>query len=114
MNVGISFDPIYIVPFDGSTAELPQLAPPLWPGISIVPRRLGGVNTPSLRELFSNSRNDACSSDVRNGLMSFSVNVCRANRGGIVGLGWVGARWWPPAAGSGTRRCYSGHSRYPC
>src|SRR5215510_10535400 len=31
-NVGSSFDTMYIVPFVGSMAELPQLAPPLCPG----------------------------------------------------------------------------------
>jgi hypothetical protein len=53
------------VPFVGLTAELPQFAPPLCPGSSIEPFMLGGVNTPSLREFFSNSRTLACSSAVR-------------------------------------------------
>jgi len=46
----------YIVPFVGSTAVLPQLAPPLWPGIEIEPWKLGGVNNPSLRAVLNISR----------------------------------------------------------
>ena len=49
-SVGSSLEEMYIVPFSGSTAELPQFAPPLWPGIWIEPLMLGGVNSPSLRE----------------------------------------------------------------
>jgi hypothetical protein len=30
-------------PFEGFTATMPQLTPPLWPGAEIAPRRLGGV-----------------------------------------------------------------------
>src|SRR5437868_4239645 len=52
-RVGSSLDTMYIVPFAGSTAELPQLAPPLWPGSSIVPRMLGGVNSPSFLASFN-------------------------------------------------------------
>src|SRR5271154_5511304 len=59
--IGSSFDTIYIVPLTGSAAGLPQLAPPLFPGISIVPIRLGGVNNPSFREVINRSRNAACS-----------------------------------------------------
>ena len=54
--VGSSLEEMYIVPFVGSTAELPQFAPPLCPGNSIEPFMLGGVNNPSLREFASNWR----------------------------------------------------------
>src|SRR5206468_3660001 len=77
--IGSSFETMYIVPFAGSTAELPQLAPPLLPGIWIVPRILGGVNRPSLRDSRRSSRMQLRSSSGRYGLMSFSVNDCRAN-----------------------------------
>ena len=40
----------------GSTAEPPQFAPPLCPGIMIVPCRLGGVYRPSLRDARKISR----------------------------------------------------------
>src|SRR5690606_4890114 len=42
-RVGSSFETTYILPLTGSTAELPQFAPPLWPGSITVPSRLGGV-----------------------------------------------------------------------
>src|SRR5262245_1527961 len=87
---GRFFDTTYISPLIGSTAELAQFAPPLWPGISIEPWKLGGVNSPSLREVFKRCRMTSCSAGGRNGLMSFSVNVCTANGGGLVGNGWVG------------------------
>src|SRR6476659_1642524 len=45
---GCSFDATYIVPRVGSTADKPQFAPPLLPGISMLPCRLGGVNRPLL------------------------------------------------------------------
>src|SRR5262245_41807248 len=83
-------------------AELPQFAPPLCPGNSIEPLRLGGVKTPSLREFLSCSRTLACSSGVRYGLMSFSVNDCRANGGGIVGIGCVGDVTSPGTSVCGT------------
>src|ERR1043166_2345069 len=46
--VGSAIDRTYNSPLSGSTATPPQLVPPLCPGISIEPRRLGGVNSPSL------------------------------------------------------------------
>src|SRR5438093_9690305 len=71
--MGSSFDTMYIVPLLGLTAELPQLAPPLLPGIWIVPRMLGGVNNPSFRDSRRSSRMQLRSSSGRYGLMSFSV-----------------------------------------
>src|SRR5262249_11941529 len=111
--VGISFDTTYNVPFVGSIAELPQLAPPLWPGISIDPFRLRGVKGPSFREFRNSSRTLACSSSERKGLMSFSVNDCRANGGGAVGKGCVGDVFSPGASVCGTGRSSIGHSGAP-
>src|SRR5512143_1017211 len=48
--VGSSFETTNRRPLRGSTAELPQFAPPLCPGSMIVPCMLGGVYRPSLRE----------------------------------------------------------------
>src|SRR5262245_23560467 len=87
---GRFFDTTYISPLIGSTAELAQFAPPLCPGISIEPWKLGGVNKPSLRDVFKRCRSVSCSAGARNGLMSFSVNDCTANGGGFVGNGCVG------------------------
>src|SRR5207344_2968462 len=84
-SVGSSFETMKKVPFVGLIAELPQLAPPLWPGISIDPCMLGGVNTPSFRHFPRFARNPACSSAVRYGLTSFSVNDCPSNGEGRVG-----------------------------
>src|SRR5262249_43332543 len=39
---GCSLDTTYMVPLFGSTADNPQFAPPLLPGIWMVPCRLGG------------------------------------------------------------------------
>src|SRR5258707_94361 len=44
---GTSLETTTSVPWVGSTDAPPQFAPPLLPGISTVPRKLGGVNSPS-------------------------------------------------------------------
>src|SRR5216684_768055 len=89
-SVGCSFVITYRNPFSGFTATPPQFAPPLWPGMEMVPRKLGGVYKPSLREFLSTSRILACSASVAKGLMSFSVKLSLAKGGGLVGKGWVG------------------------
>src|ERR1700689_1700412 len=93
---------MYIVPLVGSTAELPQFAPPLLPGNWIVPRMLGGVNIPSLRDSRSNSLMQLRSSSGRYGLMSSSVKDCRANGGGPVRKGCVGEECSPGTSDCGT------------
>src|SRR5678815_2347240 len=102
-----------MVPLLGSTAELPQFAPPLFPGISIVPRRLGGVNSPSLRDSRSNCRMQFCSSSGRYGLTSFSVNDCRANGFGKVGNGCVFDECSPGTSDCGTSCSSTGQSGMP-
>src|SRR5215471_7761116 len=99
----------YKYPFVGLTAVIPQLAPPLWPGAEMEPRRLG-VNSPSLREFVSISRMAACSASVANGLMSFSVKDCRANGGGLVGNGCVVELHSPGTSDWGTGRSSMGQS----
>src|SRR5262249_10189238 len=111
--VGSSFETIYMVPFVGSTAELPQLAPPLWPGNSIVPFMLGGVNRPSLRESRNRWRAASCCSAVRNGLMSFSVKDWRAKGRGRVGKGCVSDVYSPGTSDWGTGRSSMGHRGSP-
>src|SRR5580765_4787777 len=69
ISVGCSFDTMYMVPFVGSTADRPQFDPPLWPGISIVPFKLGGVNKPSLRKFLKAARTDSRSASGKYGLM---------------------------------------------
>ncbi len=43
VNTGSSFETMKNIPRCGLIAELPQFAPPLWPGIWMVPFKLGGV-----------------------------------------------------------------------
>src|SRR5580693_8526149 len=111
--MGSSFDTMYMVPFAGSTAELPQLAPPLLPGICTVPFRLGGVNKPSLRQVWSMVLTWAFSSSVRYGLISFSVKDCRAKGGGLVGKGCVGQDSSPGTSDCGTLRSSIGQRGSP-
>src|SRR5947209_6724604 len=111
--MGNSLETIYIVPLMGSTAELPQLAPPLLPGNWIVPRVLGGVNKPSLRDSRSKSRIQVLSSSDRYGLISFSVKDCRANGGGALGKGCVGDVCSPGTSLCGTGFSCIGHSGSP-
>src|SRR6202043_2042005 len=103
-SVGCSLVMTYKNPFSGFTATLPQFAPPLWPGMEIVPRKLGGVYKPSLREFLSNSRILDCSASVAKGLMSLSVKVSRAKGGGLVGKGCVGELNSPGTSDLGTGR----------
>src|SRR5690606_5413622 len=102
--VGSSFETTYILPLTGSTAPLPQFAPPLWPGIMIVPCRLGGVYSPSFRDERRISRTRSRSASGMYGLMSSSVNDWRANGGGAVGKGCVGEAFSPGASDCGTGR----------
>src|SRR5712671_1191395 len=102
-----------MIPLVGSTPELPQFAPPLLPGICMVPLRLGGVNKPSLCQVCSISLTLALSSSVKYGLMSFSVNDCRANAGGLVGNGCVGQDSSPGTSDFGTGRSSIGHNGLP-
>ena len=44
--VGSALERTNSSPLSGSAATAPQFVPPLWPGISIDPRKLGGVNRP--------------------------------------------------------------------
>src|SRR5690349_23076569 len=87
---GTSFDTTTSVPRPGSTAAPPQFAPPLLPGICTVPRKLGGVNSPSLRALSIMSRKRARSSALRYGERSSTVNFWREKGGGFTGNGCVG------------------------
>src|SRR4030095_7792356 len=95
INVGCSFETMYMNPFSGSTADRAQFVPPLWPGISIDPRILGGVNNPSLRQPLNASRKASFSASGMKGLMSFSVKDWRAKAGGFVGNGCVGEEYSP-------------------
>src|SRR5262249_22267765 len=110
---GSSFETMKNVPLVGLIAELPQFAPPLCPGSSTVPFRLGGVKTPSLREFLSCARTAACSSAVRYGLMSFSVNDCRAKGGDAEGIGCVGDVHSPDTSVCGTGFSSMGQSGAP-
>src|SRR5690242_15054016 len=112
-SVGCSLVITYRNPFSGFTATPPQFAPPLWPGNEIVPRKLGGVYKPSLREFLSNSRILACSASVAKGLMSFSVKLSRANGGGLLGKGCVGELNSPGTSDCGTGRSSTGHRGSP-
>src|SRR6185503_5887251 len=111
--VGSSFETTKRRPFIGSTAELPQFAPPLCPGSMIVPPRLGGVYNPSLRDERKISRTLAWSSSEMYGLMSASVNRWRANGGGAVGNGCVGELCSPGVSDWGTGRSSIGQSGVP-
>src|SRR5690606_25532085 len=111
--VGSSFETTNSLPANGSTATLPQFAPPLWPGIITVPRRLGGVYRPSLRYVRKISRTFSRSSSGMYGLMSASVNVSRANGGGAVGIGCVGDACSPGASDAGTGRSSTGQRGSP-
>src|SRR5688572_14209785 len=113
ISVGCSFETMYIMPFCGSTAERPQFVPPLWPGIWTEPRRLGGVNSPSLRQPLKASLSTCCSAAGMCGLMSRSVNDCLANAGGLVGTGCVGDDHSPGTSDCGTGRSSIGHSGSP-
>src|SRR6185503_2279911 len=113
INVGCSLETTYMNPRSGSTADLPQLVPPLWPGISIEPFMLGGVNNPSLRQPLKASRNASFSASGMKGLMSFSVKDCRANAGGFVGNGCVGEENSPGTSDCGTLRSSMGQSGSP-
>jgi hypothetical protein len=77
------------------------------------PRKLGGVNNPSLREFINSSRMAARSASVARGLMSFSVNDWRANGGGLVGCGCVGELHSPGTSDCGTGRSSIGHKGLP-
>jgi hypothetical protein len=103
----------YISPRIGSTAPLPQLAPPLWPGIEMLPRMLGGVKSPSLRALRTLAFIASSSAGGRNGLTSFSVNDWRANGAGLVGNGCVGQLASPGTSDCGTGRSSIGNTGSP-
>src|SRR5579872_3724847 len=111
--VGASFDTIYRYPLAGSTAAVPQLAPPPTPGIVTVPFMLGGVNRPSLREFRIRSRQVACSASGMYGLTSFSVSACLAKGGGLLGKGCVGHACSPGTSDFGTGRSSIGHNGCP-
>src|SRR5215469_11137807 len=113
MIAGRSFETTNINPRFGSTAALPQVAPPLLPGIWTDPCRLGGVNNPSLRKILNSCRISACSASLMYGLMSFSVKDCLANGGGLVGNGCVGQAASPATSDLGTGRSSTGHNGSP-
>src|SRR5580704_18871143 len=113
MMAGRSLDTTNMRPRFGSTAELPQVAPPEFPGICTVPCRLGGVKIPSLRNILNSCRILACSASVMYGLMSFSVNDCLANGGGLVGNGCVGQASSPGTSDFGTVRSSTGQRGSP-
>src|SRR5580692_6829238 len=79
----------------------------------MLPRKLGGVNNPSLRELLSSSRIAAFSASVAYGLISFSVKDWRANGGGFVGNGCVGELHSPGTSDWGTTLSSMGHKGSP-
>src|SRR5690242_8578661 len=96
---------MYTMPLFGSAAVVPQFAPPCAPGIDTVSMSDGGVNNPRLRafamRFFHVSR---CSWVRMYGLMSSTVNDCRAKGGGAVGKGCVGHACSPGISLGGTRR----------
>src|ERR1700751_6106985 len=97
---------MYNVPVGGSTAPLPQLPPPLFPGISTVSFVPAGVKIPSLRAFCSCSLVFARSAgSLIYGSTSSGVNVCVANGGGAIGNGCVGQEGSPGISDWGT-----GHS----
>src|ERR1039457_2227999 len=100
---GRSLETTTRMPRVGSTAAPPQLAPPLLPGICTLPRKLGGVNNPSLRALRIMSRKRARSAALRYGLRSSTVNFWRENGGGFTGNGCVGDVFSPGTAVGGGR-----------
>ena len=76
-------------------------------------RKLGGVNSPSLRALRIRSRHSACSSAGMYGFTSFSVRACRAKGGGLVGKGCVGHDCSPGTSDFGTGRSSTGQIGWP-
>ena len=102
------------MPFCGSAAVVPQFEPPWLPGIEIVSVRPGGVKMPSLRIFATRSRMAAyCSGDGSQGFTSSTVNVWRANGGGLVGKGCVGQDCSPGTSLCGTGRSSIGQSGSP-
>src|SRR5215218_2410945 len=104
----------YTMPFAGSAAVQPQLAPPCAPGMETVSLNDGGVKSPSLRAFAMRVFHVSRSSGVRMyGLMSSAVSFCGANGGGAVGNGWVGDAASPGISLVGTRRSSMGHIGCP-
>src|ERR1039457_5929488 len=110
---GRSLETTTRMPRVGSTAAPPQLAPPLLPGICTLPRKLGGVNNPSLRALRIMSRKRARSAALRYGLRSSTVNFWRENGGGFTGNGCVGDVFSSGTSEAGTGRSSTGQSGFP-
>src|SRR5579871_2030054 len=95
-------------------AVLPQFAPPLLPGISMVLTSAGGVNNPRLRELATTSLNFATSfGSSKYGFTSSAVKVWRENGGGAVGNGCVGHDSSPGTSERGTLRSSTGQIGLP-
>ena len=102
------------MPVCGSPAVLPQFAPPHAPGNWMCGRRwLDGVNTPSFAASRTSCFSFSCSSGLTNGFTSSGVIDCRANGGGLVGIGWVGDETSPGTSLFGTGRSSIGHSGVP-
>src|SRR5262245_54562600 len=102
------------MPAAGSAAVVPQLAPPAFPGICIVLVAAGGVNSPLLTDVLTISVHFwRSASSERYGLMSATVNACRANGGMTVGKGCVGHDCSPGTSVCGTFRSSIGHNGSP-
>src|SRR3954454_19145031 len=107
---GKSFDSTKTIPLAASAPASQKNGPPFTPGIEIVSVRPGGVKMPLFWALAKRAVQATFSSGVMKAVYrSFSVMLCRANGGGMVGKGCVGEVHSPGTSDFGTGRSSIGH-----
>ena len=111
-STGLSVPFTYNVRVSGSNAVLPHPAPPIAPGITIVPCSDGGVNTGPLRYFRKISSARRCNSGVKS-MRSLSLTCCRAKAAGKLGIGCVGEARSPGTSLAGTGRSVMGQIGLP-
>ena len=103
---------MYNVPVSGSNAAPPHPAPPMIPGIWMVPWSDGGVNTGPVRYFCTSANASALICGVTSSTSS-SVKPCFANGAGLVGNGCEGQARSPGTSEGATGRSSRGHTGSP-